>query len=665
MTFTYDGNGNLASLTPPGRPAHSFEYTPVDLEERYLPPAVPGVVPKDTSSAYNPDRQLDFVTRPDGQNLDYVYDNDVPGVKTGRLRKVPLAEGDLTYAYYPSSAPSGAGHLASITRPDGGKISYAYDGFLPTDTTWGCASPPCPAGTVLGEVAHAYDDNLRVSSETVRDPTGLVFNDSVSFGYDNDGLLTTAGALTITRDSGAQKAGLIATTQLGGAGGVNDQRTYNSFGELTSYSATYGASTPLLQISYDQRDGLGRIVQKTESILGGTPDVYHYEYDAVGRLKKVTKNGVERNYDYDANGNQTAAPNLVPPNDIATYDDQDRLTRYGPVDHTYEYTNAGDLAKKHVGPATTTYDYDAFGNLRTVHLSDGRVIDYVIDGQNRRIGKKINGALVQGFLYSDQLRIVAELDGNGDLVSRFVYRGRANVPEYMVRSGVTYRIVTDHLGSVRLVVPVNGPTAGTPAQRIDYDEFGVATGVSGAGFQPFGFAGGLYDHDTRLVRFVARDYDPSLGRWAARDPILFAGHEANLYGYSLNDSINLRDPSGLATIINLSGRPICGSRNTAGDPRQRAFVILPWGLAYDVDAILRSDGSAIKVPDYSVGGVTDPDTSSVGGFSPAGQVADYFGLGQIIGELVFGRGDIRFGAHIVDQNAQFGGIDTSQCSCGK
>jgi hypothetical protein len=80
-------------------------------------------------------------------------------------------------------------------------------------------------------VAHAYDDTLRVVSETVEDATGPASAGTVAFGYDNDGTLTTAGGLTIIRDSGAQNAGLIASTQLGGAGGVNDQRTYNSFGE--------------------------------------------------------------------------------------------------------------------------------------------------------------------------------------------------------------------------------------------------------------------------------------------------------------------------------------------------------------------------------------------------------------------------------------------------
>jgi YD repeat-containing protein len=55
------------------------------------------------------------------------------------------------------------------------------------------------------------------------------------------------------------------------------------------------------------------------------------------------------------------------------------------------------------GGQTVSYDYDEFGNLRGVTLADGIRIDYVLDGQSRRIGKKVNGTLVQGFLYKDQL----------------------------------------------------------------------------------------------------------------------------------------------------------------------------------------------------------------------------------------------------------------------
>jgi hypothetical protein len=48
-----------------------------------------------------------------------------------------------------------------------------------------------------------------------------------------------------------------------------------------------------------------------------------------------------------------------------------------------------------------------------------------------------------------------------------------------------------------------------------------------------------------LVRFGARDFDPYTGRWTARDPILFAGEQANLYAYAGNDPVNFLDPTGL------------------------------------------------------------------------------------------------------------------------
>jgi RHS repeat-associated protein len=179
----------------------------------------------------------------------------------------------------------------------------------------------------------------------------------------------------------------------------------------------------------------------------------------------------------------------------------------------------------------------------------------VVDGRNRRVGKKVNGTLVQGFLYQDQLNPVAELDGAGNVEAEFVYGEKPNVPEYMVRGGTTYRLISDHLGSVRLVVDV---TTGTIAQRIDYDEFGNVLQDTNPGFQPFGFAGGIYDTDTGLVRFGARDYDPETGRWTAKDPIRFNGGDTNLYGYVIDDPINLRDSGGLDPALTLAEKIVVG-----------------------------------------------------------------------------------------------------------
>ena len=130
----------------------------------------------------------------------------------------------------------------------------------------------------------------------------------------------------------------------------------------------------------------------------------------------------------------------------------------------------------------------------------------------------MNGALVEGFLYDGQLRPVAWLDGTGAVKATFVYGLHVNVPEYMTTP--TFRFVHDHLGSPRLVV---NTTSGAVVQRMDYDSFGNVRADTDPGWQPFGFAGGLYDRDTELVRFGARDYDPSVGRWTNKDPITFEG----------------------------------------------------------------------------------------------------------------------------------------------
>jgi RHS repeat-associated protein len=520
--FTYDANGNLTSLTPPDRPPHTFTYTPTDLVQDDTPPAA-GMGTSSTHYTYNLDQQLIQVDRPDGTAIALRYDD------AGRLSAITQPGGTTTLTYDPVS-----GDLVTIIAPDGGTLMFGYDGGLPTDTTW--------SGTIAGSVHLTYDTDFRLASESVDGANPIAFQ------YDRDGLLKQAGDLTLTHDP--QSGRLTGAT----LGLVSDTLGYDGgSGEVASYQASAGG-TALFAVQYT-RDDSGRITDKTETTDGAT-HTDHYDYDLAGRLTDIKRDGIlVSRYAYDANGNrlsETGPTGTV----TGTYDDQDRLLTYGT--NAYTYTANGELQRKTdtATGQTTTYTYDGPGNLTAVRLPDGRQVEYIIDGQGRGIGKKVDGVLVQGFLYQDGPNPIAELDAAGNVVSRFIYASRANVPDYLIKSGVTYRIITDQLGSPRLVVDV---TTGRIVQRLDYDEFGNVVLDTNPGFQPFGFAGGLSDRDTGLIRFGARDYDPETGRWISKDPIGFLGQSTNLYSYVLNDPVNWVDPWGEAHLgpghIDLSINP--------------------------------------------------------------------------------------------------------------
>nr|WP_199775698.1 RHS repeat-associated core domain-containing protein [Pseudoalteromonas sp. T1lg22] len=147
-----------------------------------------------------------------------------------------------------------------------------------------------------------------------------------------------------------------------------------------------------------------------------------------------------------------------------------------------------------------------------------------------------------GLLYSDQLSPIAILDSDNNVTATFIYGTRVNVPDYMVKDGISYKFITDQLGSPLMVVDT---ATGNIAQQLTYDAFGRVLSDSNPGFQPFGFAGGLYDKETGLVRFGARDYDAYVGRWTNKDPIRFFGGDTNLYSYGNQNPVMNIDPSGL------------------------------------------------------------------------------------------------------------------------
>jgi RHS repeat-associated protein len=359
---------------------------------------------------------------------------------------------------------------------------------------------------------------------------------ATGYGYDNDGLLTQAGPFAITRHAGN---GLPLTVS---GAGLELTRGFNGHGEVASQ--TLAVSGKALGSWSLLRDNAGRIVRKTEA-AGGPAASYDYDYDANGRLLRVLKDGVSvEEYAYDENGTRIYEMNSL--RGIAgrsyQYSDEDHLLKAG--EWSYQYDLDGFLTNKtdSTNPTNKTqYFYTSRGELLTVILPDGKRIDYVCDPLGRRIAKKVNGAVVEKYLWQGLTRLLAVYDGGNILRQRFEYADE-RMPVAMKMGGATYYLSYDQVGSLRVVADASGNVV----KRISYDSFGnILEDTNPSLTIPFGFAGGLHDRDTGLVRFGYRDYDPEVGRWTAKDPIGFDGGDTDLYGYVVNNPINHIDPYGL------------------------------------------------------------------------------------------------------------------------
>jgi RHS repeat-associated protein len=504
LRWEYDSAGHKTAVIPPGRPAHRFAFNFRGALDSYRPPPVVG-----ESSAvlwrYTDGGQPAQLLRPDGKNVSWSYD------ATGRRTITAFGDDTIRVSYNAVT-----GEPATFTGQEGQTVAQISDGALLTQRSW--------SGPVSGVVKAQYDSNFRVAAVLVNG------NPVTSYGYDLDGAITSAGGLSITRDP---SSGLMTGTTLGQ---ITTSIGHNGHGE-DSVVVTQAGSTTLIRWVYG-RDPTGRVTSVSETINGVVSNVV-YGYDSTGRLISVTKDGsLAASYEYDQNGNRLRAvyQSGVQP---ASYDVQDRLTSYGSAE--YHASPAGNVAEKIVGNDTTRYSFDALSELRSVRLPNGTVVSYVYDGNGRRVGKRVNGAMVQGFLYSGDRHPVAELDATGVVIRKFVYATRPDVPDFLIQNGTTYRIIADRVGSVRLVVDAQ---TGVIAQQIDYDAFGRIISNSSPGFQPLGFGGGFADTETGLIQLGLRFYDPETGRWISRDPLLFDGGSSNLYTYAAADPVNRADRTG-------------------------------------------------------------------------------------------------------------------------
>ncbi len=242
------------------------------------------------------------------------------------------------------------------------------------------------------------------------------------------------------------------------------------------------------------------------------------------------------------------------------------------------------------------------------------------DPLGRRIAKKVGGTVTEKYLWEGLTRLLAVYDGSDNLLMRFEYAD-ARMPVAMTAGSVKYYLAYDQAGTLKAVAD----SSGNAVKRIEYDTFGNIINDTAPAFAvPFGFAGGLYDKDTKLVRFGYRDYDPDTGRWTAKDPIGFGGGDTDLYGYAFNDPVNCTDPSGLSFWGSFAGGVVTGLATGAMVAGAAAGAILLGVPAVAVTSGLVAIGAIGGIATVA-SMVANPSADNIG-----------FNLGALTGGAVIG-----------------------------
>ncbi|MBX3017158.1 MAG: hypothetical protein KF767_04665 [Bdellovibrionaceae bacterium] len=522
--YEYDPKGRVTSFEVAGKLKHLFSYDVMGSLKSYRAPLSLGVFDT-THIVYDADGQLNSVHLPTGSQVSYTYFNSgLPWKMSGGSQSITttyMMNSDLVLS------------LENTFNGEGVKSVFSYYGEMIRSEELRDVNTDFRYAKLEWE----YDNLHRISVRRIfgNDPN---ISTQIAYVRNAGGRVTQVGDLELTTDHGS---GRITGSKIDN---VQDESIFDSYGRVSGYSAhlsSAGSAPPTLLYSYILgRDSIGRIVTLTENILGETA-VYAYAYDDNGRLVEVKKDGITVNSRvFDTNGNRAFGSNWGT-TFTASYDSRDRITALGSI--LYTYNPLGDrVSMSPLVGGSSIYEYDVTSSLRTAQTG-GVTKTYQDDGFARLTVTKMNGSFQRGYLYQSEGRIAAEYNGNGHITKTYVHAFGTNAPAYMITEGQKFRILTDHLGSPRLVV---NTLNGAVAQRIDYIAGGRIVRDTNSCFQPYGFAGGIWDPETGFTRFGVRNYDAKTETWTTMDPILLAGGDTNFYGYVEGDPVNWVDESGLS-----------------------------------------------------------------------------------------------------------------------
>ncbi len=310
---------------------------------------------------------------------------------------------------------------------------------------------------------------------------------------------------------------------------INNDST-NDLTYAYTYDAVGNCQTKVIDASETRSYLYDNIYQLTEDNKT-SGDKFNWAYDALSNWDYVNLNGsLHKQFDI-ASGN--------------------RLNQYTSVNSvSFAYDGNGNL----ISDGTYTYEYDPENRLLAVKLSGATVVSYGYDALGRRVSKTVGAATTHYCYDGDQ--VIAEYDGSGTLLRKFIYGPGIDEPICMTVPGspaVTYFYHQDALGSVAALSKFNTSLGcAEVVERYQYSAFGQTQILSANNElrttslfgNPYMFTGREYESETGLYYYRARFYNPAIGRFLQTDPVGYYD-SMNLYQYCGNNPLMFIDPFGL------------------------------------------------------------------------------------------------------------------------
>ena len=205
--------------------------------------------------------------------------------------------------------------------------------------------------------------------------------------------------------------------------------------------------------------------------------------------------------------------------------------------NTYGYDANGNQTSRTIGGTAYALSYDAENRLVKVTWSVSNKMEFTFDGDGNRVKSVLNSSTTTTF-------IGTYYEVTGSAITKYYYADTSRVA-MRTSSGVRY-IFGDHLGSTSITADLNG----TNSVRQLYKAWGEVRYSSGSLPTKYSFTG-QYSYvagEIGLLYYVARFYDPVLGRYSSPDsiiPIESQGVQAwDRFAYVNNSPLNFIDPTG-------------------------------------------------------------------------------------------------------------------------